>query len=197
MAAVRRAAVLRYGAVGALALVAAGLLGAWGISFASNRSLIAATDNAVEQYRVNADAQLKSNTISDTELEKVVGILNTLRTLPVGYENREVPTPTKETFGLSQRGRLLSASETTYRRALERMFRSRLILQMERTIEANMNDPVVLYEALKVYLMLGGKAPRTDDELIVAWMKQDWEENRYPGPANRKGRDELEQHLRA
>jgi type VI secretion system protein ImpL len=197
MNAVRRAAVLRYGAVAALAIVAAGLLGAWGISFASNRTLIASTDNAVEQYRVNADAQLKSNTISDTELEKVVGILNTLRTLPVGYENREMSTPTRETFGLSQRGRLLSASETTYRRALERMFRSRLILQMERTIEANMNDPVVLYEALKVYLMLGGKAPRTDDELIVAWMKQDWEQNRYPGPANRKGREELEQHLRA
>ncbi|WP_274627915.1 type VI secretion system membrane subunit TssM [Arvimicrobium flavum] len=195
-AAMRRAAILRYGGIAALALVAIGALGAWGISFASNKTLINSTDNAVEQYRVNADAQLKSNTIADVDLEIVVGVLNTLRTLPVGYENRDASTPTRETFGLSQRGRLLSASETTYRRALERMFRSRLILQMERTIEANMNDPVVLYEALKVYLMLGGKAPRTEDELIVAWMNQDWQD-RYPGPANRKGREELEQHLRA
>lgn len=196
MAAVRRAAILRYAAMAAIALVAIGAVGAWGVSFASNRALIQSTDNAVEQYRINADAHLKSNTISDTDLENVVGILNTLRTLPVGYDTRDWGTPVKETFGLSQRERLLSASETTYRRALERMFRSRLILQLERIIEANMNDPVVLYEALKVYLMLGGKAPKTEDELIVAWMTNDWQE-RYPGPANRTAREELAQHLRA
>ena len=96
------------------------------------------------------------------------------------------PTPVDETFGLSQRGRLLSASETTYSRALERMFRSRLILQLERTIEANMNDPIALYEPLKVYLMLGGKAPKVDDELIVTSMRRGWEDE-YPGPANRQG----------
>ena len=62
------------------------------------------------------------------------------------------------------------------------MFRSRLLLRLERTIEAGMNDPMVLYETLKVYLMLGGKAPKVDDELVVTWMRKDWEENRYPGP---------------
>ena len=46
--------------------------------------------------------------------------------MPVGYDNRGQPTPVSETFGLGQRGRLVSASETTYREALERMFRSRL-----------------------------------------------------------------------
>jgi len=197
MKAVRRAALLRYGTIAAILVASIGALGAWGVSFASNRALIGNTDNAVEQYRINADKHLKNNTVNDVDLENVVGVLNTLRTLPVGYDNRDMSTPTKETFGLSQRGRLLSASETTYRRALERMFRSRLILQLERTIEANMNDPIVLYEALKVYMMLGGKAPKVDDELIVAWMKQDWEQNRYPGAANRKTRDELEGHLRA
>ncbi len=77
------------------------------------------------------------------------------------------------------------------------MFRSRLLLQVERTIEANMSNPIALYEPLKIYLMLGGKAPKSDDELIVAWMKQDWEQNRYPGAQNRAGRYELEKHLRA
>ncbi|WEX10854.1 type VI secretion system membrane subunit TssM [Chelativorans sp. AA-79] len=197
MAAVRRAALIRYGSFAAIGLVAVALLGVWGVSFATNRALIATTENAVEQYRVNANEHLTSTSVSDVDLENVVGHLQTLRNLPVGYENRGEATPMRETFGLSQRGRLLSASETTYRRALERMYRSRLILQLERTIEANMNDPLQLYEPLKVYLMLGGKAPKVDEELIVAWMQRDWELNRYPGPANRQGREELERQLRA
>ncbi|TGS75678.1 hypothetical protein EN818_31565, partial [Mesorhizobium sp. M3A.F.Ca.ET.175.01.1.1] len=102
-----------------------------------------------------------------------------------------------ETFGLSQRERLLSASKTAYRQALERTFRSRLLVQAERTIQARMADPIALDEPLKIYLMLGGKAPKVDDELIVSWMKQDWEQNRYPGENNREGRAQHEKHLRA
>jgi len=196
-AAVRRAGILRYGAMGAVAAVAVLALGAWGWSYFTNKALITATDNAMNEYRVNADAQLKASTISDTDLENVVGILHQLRHMPVGYAAREEATPLAETFGLSQRARLVSASQTTYRQALERMFRSRLILRLERQIEASMNDPIVVYEALKVYLMLGGKAPKVDRELIVAWMRSDWEENLYPGPNNRQGREDLEEHLRA
>ena len=173
------------------------MLGLLGLSFATNRSLIAATDQAMEQYRVAADPQLKNPTVTDVDLENVIGALDTLRNLPAGYENREMPTPTEETFGLSQRDRLVSASETAYRQALERMFRPRLLLRVEQAIEANMTDPLMLYEPLKIYFMLGGKAPKVDDELVVSWMKKDWEENRYPGPQNREGREELEKHLRA
>ena len=117
--------------------------------------------------------------------------------MPVGYDNRDLPTPMRESFGLAQRGRLVSATEITYRQALERMFRSRLILRLERQIEAGMNDPLVLYETLKVYLMLGGKAPKVDDDLVETWMRKDWEENLYPGPNNRALREDLTQHLRA
>ena len=52
------------------------------------------------------------------------------------------------------------------------------------------------YEALKVYMMLGGVAPETNRDLIVAWMRADWE-NLYPGPNNRQAREDLEKHLRA
>jgi len=197
MGAVRRAAILRYGALGLIGLIAAGMLGAWGVSFASNKALIASTDSSAEQYRVNAAPQLKTNTVSDIELANVAGLLDILRTMPVGYDNRDLPTPTRETFGLSQRGRLVSATEVTYRQALERMFRSRLILRLERQIEAGMNDPLALYETLKVYLMLGGKAPKVDADLVETWMRKDWEENLYPGPNNRALREDLVQHLRA
>ena len=35
--------------------------------------------------------------------------------------------------------------------------------------------------------MLGGKAPKVDDDFVIAWMTQDWEENLLPGTANEAG----------
>ncbi|MFB9983812.1 type VI secretion system membrane subunit TssM [Mesorhizobium kowhaii] len=195
--AARRAAIARFGGLGAIALVAAAALGPLALSFAANRSLIASTSLAMGQYRQAAAPLLESTTVTDVDLENVIGPLDQLRDLPAGFETGDLPTPIDETFGLSQRERLLSASKTAYRQGLERMFRSRLLIQAERTIQAKMADPIALYEPLKIYLMLGGKAPKVDDALIVSWMKQDWEQNRYPGENNREGREQLEKHLRA
>ncbi len=197
MSAVRRAAVFWYGSLGLISLVSLVMLGIWGWSFNQNRALIAATNSAVAEYRVIADPMLKSDTVADVDLHNVLDLLHKLRHMPTGYENRNLDTPVDETFGLSQRARLVASSKVTYRDALERAFRSRLILRLERQIEASLNDPIVVYEALKVYLMLGGKAPKVDKELIVAWMQQDWEQDLYPGPNNKNGRQELEKHLRA
>jgi len=197
--AVRRAAILRYGAYGVLGSMAIVLAGMWGWSFFNNKRLVDSTSTAVASYRVNAAEELSATTVSDHDLLKVVGLLTQLRDMPVGYEVRDQDTPMSERFGLSQRDRLNSASETTYRKALERMFRSRLILRLEKQIEffVNNNDPLANYEALKVYLMLGGKAPKIDEELILAWMKQDWQQNLYPGPDQRPARAEMETHLKA
>ncbi|TPM22335.1 type VI secretion system membrane subunit TssM [Mesorhizobium sp. B2-3-6] len=195
--AARRAAVARFGGLGTIALIAAAALGTLALSFAANRSLIASATVAMGQYRATAETLLKAATVTDVDLENVIGPLDQLRDLPAGFEAAELATPIGETFGLSQRERLLSASRTAYRKGLERMLRSRLLIQAERTIQAKMGDPAALYVPLKIYLMLGGKAPKVDDALIVSWMKQDWEKNRYPGENNREGRAHLEKHLRA
>ncbi|WFP75859.1 type VI secretion system membrane subunit TssM [Mesorhizobium sp. WSM4906] len=193
----RRARLARFGGLAAIGLAALAALGVLGLSFFANKSLIASTRQAMAQYRDSADSLLKSATVTDVDLENVIGPLDQLRNLPAGYETAGQFKPVEESFGLSQRERLLSASKTAYRQALERSFRSRLLVQAERTIQAKMADPIALYEPLKIYLMLGGKAPKVDDELIVSWMRQDWEENRYPGENNREGRAQLEKHLRA
>ncbi|WP_292173309.1 type VI secretion system membrane subunit TssM [Mesorhizobium sp.] len=193
----RRARLARFGSLAAIALVAFAALGVLGLSYFANESLIGSTRQAMAQYRDGADSLLRSTTVTDVDLENVIGPLDQLRNLPAGYETAGQTKPIEESFGLSQRERLLSASKSVYRQALERSFRSRLLVQAERTIQAKMADPIALYEPLKIYLMLGGKAPKVDDELIVSWMKQDWEENRYPGENNREGRAQLEKHLRA
>lgn len=194
--AVRLANAGRYGTLAAITLATLAVLGAWSWSYFRNKALITSTENAVAEYRVLADAELKKTTISDTDFDTVLDYLHKLRYMPVGYAHRDEPTPLGETFGLSQRARLVSAADTSYRQALERMLRSRLILRLEKQIEQNINDPIVVYEALKVYLMLGGKAPKVDDDLIEAWMQKDWQEL-YPGAANAAGRQEMMQHLKA
>lgn len=196
-AADRRATIARYAGLTAIAAIAIAGLGVLGLSFTTNKSLVAATSQAAGQYRQTAAPLLATTTVSDADLETVIGALDALRSLPAGYDAKDQATPAKATFGLSQRERILSASETAYRQGLERMFRSRLLFQLERTIEAKMADPMALYEPLKIYLMLGGKAPKVDDELVVTWLKRDWEQNRYPGAHNRDGRAQLEKHLRA
>ncbi len=56
--------------------------------------------------------------------------------------------------------------------------------------------PTFVYEALKVYLMLGGQHP-PDRGLIKSWMQRDWADNLYPGATNAEGRRLLEEHLDA
>lgn len=198
--AVRRTAALRYGSYAAIGLVTLGMTGIWGWSYANNRQLIDASKTALTTYRVNAKEELESNTISSHDLQPVVGVLNELRSIPAGYDSNDTGPSAGERFGLSQRAALNTAANASYRDALERMFRSRLILRLERQIETyyHNNDPLANYEALKVYLMLGGQAQgKMDENLIVAWMRNDWQNELYPGPAARPARESMEEHLRA
>ncbi len=75
--------------------------------------------------------------------------------------------------------------------------RPRLILSLEQQIQTNINDPTYLYEALKVYLMLGGKAPVVDKALILDWFTHEWEERVFPGAPYAQGRALLAAHLKA
>ncbi|HKH27673.1 MAG TPA: type VI secretion system membrane subunit TssM, partial [Sphingomicrobium sp.] len=192
--AVRRATIMTMAAYGALGLVFVVTMGLWTTSYFRNRDLIGATNRDVIEYRTVAAPVLRETVIAERNFGKVQPLLQKLRNLPTGYAVRNESTPIPATFGLSQRERLQSASETSYGVALERMFRSRLIFRMEELIEARMGEPSFIYEALKVYLMIGGRA-KVDRDLVMAWMRRDWAENLYPGAANARGRAALEEHL--
>ena len=55
-------------------------------------------------------------------------------------------------------------------------------VRLEEQLAANINNPGFIYEALKVYMMLGGLHP-PDKVLIKDWMRQELT-NLYPGPQN-------------
>ncbi len=190
IAAVRRSFALRSAAFALIALATLAVLGAWYVSYARNSLLIEETSRAADSYAASAGPLLKQTSISDPDLRPVYEHIDGLLNLPVGYATRNEPTPIPQTFGLSQRPRLQSASDSAYQVALERLMRPRLVLRLEQQIQKNVSDPSFVYEALKVYLMLGGKAPSMDKDLVVDWFARDWEENMYPG-APLSGRDAI------
>ncbi|MFD0937863.1 type VI secretion system membrane subunit TssM, partial [Methylobacterium trifolii] len=196
--AMRRANVLRLAAYAGLALGSALLVGLWWTSFLRNEQLVTITNGLTGKYRADAAEILREPVVADRNFSKVLPLLNALRYLPTGYATRDEGTPVLATFGLSQRPRLRSAAETSYRAGMERLFRPRLIFRLEEQLEANRANPGFVYEALKVYLMLGGRADAPlDRPLVVAWFRRDWAENLYPGAGFARGRQLLEDHLQA
>jgi type VI secretion system protein ImpL len=195
-AAVRRAFIIRASLFLTISLAAVAATGLWWTSYVRNQDLITRTQNAVADYVQEAGPYLHETTIGDRDLHKVLPLLDKLRNLPTGYATRNIATPVLSTFGLSQRERLQSSAEQVYHIGLERLFRPRLVFRMEEVLEANRSNPGFVYEALKVYLMIGGAQPINRD-LVVRWMRNDWNDNLYPGPGNANGRQALEDELNA
>ncbi|WP_020096101.1 type VI secretion system membrane subunit TssM [Methylobacterium sp. 285MFTsu5.1] len=196
--AVRRSNLMRLGAYAGLAVASAILVGLWWTSYLRNSQLVQQSNTLLAKYQGEASEILREPVVADRNLARVVPLLNTLRFMPAGYSTRHEAPPILATFGLSQRDRLSSAALTAYHAGLERLLRPRLIFRLEEQLEANRNNPGFLYEALKVYLMLGGRPEAPPDrDLIIAWMRRDWAENLFPGAGYAKGRELLEEHLQA
>jgi type VI secretion system protein ImpL len=195
-AAVRRALIIKAAAFTLIALISAGILAAWFTSYNRNRALIEQTEVADKKFLADAGPYAKETLIGDRDLHNVLPLLQELRNMPAGYAVRHAATPWAAGFGLSQRERLESSSENAYRVALERLFRPRLLFRLEEQLDAKVTNPGFVYEALKVYMMLGG-LHTADPELIKSWMRRDWAENLYPGASNAEGRKVLEDHLDA
>ncbi len=186
---VRRRRILRaagFTAVG-LGTVAAALL-LWRISV-ENRIAIEQTDENVAAYNQLLSG-VKLDPISDDDLGHVGPLLdaaNRLRSVDVGWAPR--------LYGLSQQGKLKQSTRVVYDRELQRVLLPRLLWRLEQQMRAHLDDPNFLYEATRVYLMLGGKGP-LDAGLVQAWMTGDWS-TRFPGELNAGLRQHLLSHLNA
>ena len=197
MSAVRRALIVRTAAFATIALVAAGVLGLWWVSFMGNAATIRSTQIGFDNFAAAASPLIKQTSVNDPDVRPVYELIGALPPLPYGYNNRDKATPLKDTFGLSERGRVQDASVTAYQTSLERLMRPRLVLSLEQQIAKSVNDPTYLYEALKVYLMLGHKAPSVDKALVLDWFGREWEDRVFPGAPYAQGRALLRAHLKA
>jgi type VI secretion system protein ImpL len=195
--AVRRSRLMRIAGYGAIGLATLATLGGWFASYTSNSGTIADTNTALSNYESAAAQVIAETPIGDTDFQKILPHLNAVRTLPAGFDNRDYDPALLETLGLNQRERLQISATASYRDALDRMLRSRLVLHMENRLTDLQDKPELLYEPLKVYMMLGGDPNiPIDSALIKGWMQSDWD-GLFPGEPNKEVRAQLQQHLDA
>ncbi len=127
--------------------------------------------------------------VQSPDLSRVLGYIEASRALPAAAAG-EGPG-----FGLSQQEMLGSGAESAYRRALDRVLLPRLLNRLEVQIREGIQRPDFLYEAVRVYLMLGKQGPM-DRTLVKEWFALDWQQA-FPGAVNQPGRDALGRHLDA
>ncbi len=187
---------------GAATLAVLLLGGLWWVSFNGNAERSLAVRKELRSY-AQATRNLDAGEVASTELDlrAILAPLDQLRAMPAGYEQRGGDDPWTMEAGLSQRDRTEQYAVTAYERALYRLLLPRLVLAMERNLRAQINDPDYVFEALKVYLLLGQRetlyrededTTEMDKALIHAWLDLDWQ-GRY-GEAERA---RLHDHLAA
>ena len=198
----RRYRWMKRSAIALTAVVALAMGALWGRSYMGNLDLMAGVEKTITDYQAAA-ARVPGNPIADTDASITVPALNILRAMPV---NPIPPTidpaaaspfspDYKLTWGLYTGSSLANQTGMSYRAALNTIFLPRLLLRLEQTMQGNINSPELLYDTLKVYLMLGLQGPMNADE-VRTFETADWQ-LAYPGDENKALRDDLTFHLNA
>ncbi|MBV9654290.1 MAG: type VI secretion system membrane subunit TssM [Acetobacteraceae bacterium] len=190
--AARRRTLLRAGAFAAIAL-AVGLTAAllWRARLDGARQ-IADTGQALDAYE-QAARGLPLDPVGDADLPRLVPLLDRARALQPGAGQPDQSAG--PALGLSQDAKLATAAREVYRHALDYALLPRLIWRLEAEMRGRFNQPDFLYEATRIYLMLGNGGP-LDRSLVHDWMALDWQAS-YPGPLNAPLRESLLRHLDA
>jgi type VI secretion system protein ImpL len=182
---------IAYGVAALLLLV---FTAGWTSSYIGNQEMIDEAHGAVVKYNQQF-AELIKRGPADVDLRAILPALGTLRTMRGGYDQREASTPIALTFGLYQGDKITAASIDAYYRALNAMLLPRLLSRLETQIAANLDKPDFLYEALKVYLILGRQGPIDVDHIMV-WLSNDFALS-FPSDDDAPVREALLEHAEA
>ncbi|WP_295398791.1 type VI secretion system membrane subunit TssM [uncultured Thiocystis sp.] len=187
----RRRLWLRRGAYASAAAVFLLIAAAWATSYSRNRAYIDAVAERVAgiETRIDALAPEERNPLG------VLPLLDAARTLPRGFAERSDPVPLTLGFGLYQGEKLGSQATRAYRRILNKALLPRVILRLEEQIRQSVGDPDYLYDALRVYLMLGSDE-RYDPAAVQLWVGRDWQ-SRLPRETTTEQQEALREHLAA
>jgi type VI secretion system protein ImpL len=190
----RRQRLMHIAAYSTAAIVLLALTGIWTASWLGNRSIIDDVHAASIRYNTQFTDAIKRDP-QDADPQVVMPALDTLRDMHGGYANRSKAVPLLLTFGLYQGYKLGAAAQDGYDRALNGLLLPRLLVMLENQMQANLGKPEVLYQALKVYLILGRQGPM-DQDLVKQWLDLTLS-LRYPGEDAAPVREALGGHVAA
>ncbi|WP_426104358.1 type VI secretion system membrane subunit TssM [Massilia sp. TSP1-1-2] len=167
-------------------LVATGL----GVSYFRNQAYVAQVAAKSDQLGQLAGAAPQHGSVVG-----VLPLLNAARELPGGYAERDAGVPVMNRFGLSQADKLGNGAQNAYRRLLRSALLPRVTSRLEEVLRrGDANNQEYLYEALRVYLMLG-QSGHLDPDSVQAWLAIDWARNLID--ATPEQRDQLALHVGA
>src|SRR5215475_1883977 len=177
-----------FAAIGLLTLAVGGWL-------AINRSDgVQEIDNmnaALQKYQEIA-AKTTFDPVNDADLPALLPLLDAARDLSASIKpSRGILA----SFDLSQTAKLRAGADSVYRHALGYALLPRLIWRLESQMRGYFTQPEFLYEATRIYLMLGGQGP-LDPGLVKEWMTYDWQAQ-YSGAGNLAVVADLQRHLDA
>jgi type VI secretion system protein ImpL len=178
------------GAIATSVLIFGGILGVLTNSYVGNVNLISDAQAKVAEFR-QVTENIPGNPIADQNILSVVPALNILRDLPGNPAATDPEPPRAVTYGLYQGDVIGSETAQSYRGALNSLLLPRLLFRLEGQMQANLNNSDLLFEALKVYLMLGLQGPM-DETQVKQFMRIDWE---IAFPAEDDMRNDLLGHL--
>jgi type VI secretion system protein ImpL len=162
---------LFYGvAVGAAVLFG----GLWTHSFVQNKTLIQEFEQQVQHYQ---NLPPSSQDVSDTDFLPLLKKMDTLRAMRDTYPENDVSTTIR--LGLYQGNKLRPVAESAYIKLLQLRFLPMIKTRLEhRLLGSESNKPEILYQLLRVYLMLA-ETNKAKIDVIRSWIKVDWTNN-YP-----------------
>lgn len=192
----------RRGALATVTTLAVGVaLGAfWLTSGRDNAALLAeaaaAVSRAEDAVRVLDTPPRSLTRVADADVTVVLPLLDALRAVPSGWEDRRDRwPPLAMTGGLYQGDRLTGPAVEAYRRALRGLFLSRIVLRLEDQLRTNWARPDLLALALRAYRMIGGAEPM-DPGYLAQWLAADWQRT-LPGAGRQAARRALGDHFAA
>lgn len=169
-----------------LLLLSAGLV----TSYLRNKAYVA--DVAVRAASIDKLARImppQGNVLA------ILPLLDAVRNVPGGYAGRDASIPLLNRFSLYQGDKLGAGAQQLYRRLLHDTLLPRVAVRLEEILRrGDANNQEYLYEALRVYLMLGERK-HFDAESVQAWIDLDW--NRNLADASIGQREALSQHVTA
>ncbi len=189
----RQRAALEWGALALSGVITVGCFAAWTISYLRNQAYVADVGNNVKAVSDQVSA-LRGRPTAD-----VVALLPTLRAvrgLAQSTDATAQDVPFSMQFGLYQGDKLAAASNAAYRRLLREAFLPRLQARIEEQLRSRgQQNPELLYETLKAYIMLGDPQ-HLDADALKAFIVADWEAT-MPREVTVQQRKDLRLHLDA
>jgi type VI secretion system protein ImpL len=191
----KRARLVHYGVMTLAGTATVVVVLAWVAAYFNNAAMIREIEQRTALYDENSKPLQLDRAVADHDLRAILPLLAIARDMPGGYTHRDQTSPLLLQLGLYQGDKLGSQAIAVYRRELNRLLLPRMLLRLEQQLAQNQSRPEFLYEALKIYLMLGQQG-KLDKSLVKRWMGLDWQAQ-LPGAENAASRDALQHHLDA